>query len=450
MAYNLGDRVYARTLTRRDFLWLATTGVSAAALTGLGGCAVDPVTGEQQIVLMSEDQEKAVDRQQSPHQFSADYGVMPDKAVNAYLSRVGRDMAARSHRPQMPYQFQAVNATYINAYTFPGGSAAATRGILVEMDNEAELAALLGHEIGHVNARHAAERQTRTVLAQAALAGVGVALSASEYSSYAGLATSLGGVGAGALLSHYSRDDEREADALGMDYMTRAGQNPQGMVGLMDMLRSESKQQPGAIERMFATHPMSDERYATASERSRTQYRQHGKRSMNRERYMDSIAGLRRMKPAIKELQKGDTLLNKDQFRAAEPHFQKALSDQPSDYAGLVMMSKCQIGLNNPNQARRFADRAKQVYPGEAQAHHVAGVSRLMGKDYATAYADFKAYEKQLPGNPTTVFLAAVSLEGARDKQGAAREYYRYLKSVQQGDQAQHAYQRLKSWGYVK
>ena len=450
MRHSLGKRVFERKLNRRDFLWLASAGSVAAALPVLTGCAVDPVTGEQQIVLMSEDQEKAVDKQQSPHQFSADYGVMQDPEVNAYLGEVGRNMAVRSHRPQMPYQFQAVNATYINAYTFPGGSAATTRGILVEMDNEAELAALLGHEIGHVNARHAAERQTRTVLTQAALAGVGVAVSASEYGSYSGLVTSLGGIGAGALLSHYSRDDEREADALGMEYMTKAGQNPQGMVGLMDMLRSESKHKPGAIERMFATHPMSDERYATASQRAGAQYKRHRGRPLNRERYMDSIARVRRMKPAIQELQKGDTLMNKEDYRAAEPHFEQALRQQPRDYAGLVMMSKCQIGLNNPEKARRFADEAKRVYPKEAQAHHVAGVSRLMRHDYSAAYADFKSYERLLPGNPTTVFLAAVSLEGARDKKGAAKEYYRYLRSVQQGDQAKHAYQQLKNWGYLK
>ncbi len=450
MPFRLDSRIFERRLTRRDFLWLASASSVSLALPALTGCAVDPVTGEQQIVLMSEDQEKAVDRQQSPHQFSADYGVMQDPGINAYLDRVGRDMARLSHRPQMPYRFQAVNATYINAYTFPGGSAATTRGILVELDNEAELAALLGHEIGHVNARHAAERQTRTVLAQAALAGAGMAVSASEYSSYAGIVTSLGGVGAGALLSHYSRDDEREADALGMEYMTKSGQNPQGMVGLMDMLRSESKHKPGAIERMFSTHPMSDERYATARERASGQYRKQTGRTLNRERYMDSTARVRRMKPAIQALQKGDTLMDKENYRGAEPHFSQALKQQPGDYAGLVMMSKCQIGLGNAEQARRFADKAKDIYPQEAQAHHVAGVSRLMRNDYSAAYADFKSYEQLLPGNPTTTFLAAVSLEGARDKRGAALEYRRYLQSVQQGEQAQHAYQRLKSWGYVK
>jgi len=161
-------------------------------------------------------------------------------------------------------------------------------------------------------------------------------------------------------------------------------------------------------------------------------------------------ASLRRLKPAIDAMQKGEKLMNKEDYQGAEPHFQAALRHAPDDYAGLVMMSKCQIGLKQPEQARRFADRAKQVNPQEAQARHVDGVARLMQKDYAGAYADFKAYERLLPGNPNTVFLAAVSLEGARDRQGAAKEYYRYLQTSRQGEQAQHAYQRLQAWGYIK
>jgi predicted Zn-dependent protease len=450
MSYPFGRRIWDRTLTRRDFLRLASASTVSTLVPLLSGCAVDPVTGEQQMVLMSEAQERAADREQSPHQFSSDYGIIAQQEVNDYVNRVGQDMARRSHRPGMPYSFQVVNASYINAYTFPGGSTAATRGILVEMDNEAELAGLLGHEIGHVNARHAAERATRSTLTGLAVAGLGVAVSSSRYSNYGGLVNSLGQVGAGALLAHYSRDDEREADALGMEYMARAGHSPEGMVELMDMLRSESKYKPSAIETMFSTHPMSDERYATAKARARSEYGDARGRSLERERYMDNIASLRRLKPTIDALQKGEKLMNKDDFRGAEPHVQEALRYTPDDYAGLVMMAKCQIGLERPEQARRFADRAKQVNPQEAQARHVDGVARLMQQDYAGAYADFKAYERLLPGNPNTVFLAAVSLEGARDRQGAAKEYYRYLKLSGQGAQAQHAYQRLQAWGYLK
>lgn len=450
MTYSLGDRIFRRDLTRRDFLWLVSASGAATVLPGLSGCATDPVTGEDQIVLMSEAQEREVDREQSPHQFSADYGVMQAPEVNAYVSEVGLDMARRSHRPQMPYSFQGVNAVYINAYTFPAGTVAVTRGILSEMENEAEMAGLLGHEIGHVNARHAAERATRSMMAQVALAGAGMAVSASGYGNYANLLNNLGGIGAGALLSHYSRENEREADALAMEYMSRSGHNPDGMVGLMDLLRRESKHKPNAIQTMFSTHPMSAERYATAKERATSKYATEKRLPLNRERYMDSVAEVRRMKPAIEALQKGEKEMDNKNYDAAQVRFSEALRTQPEDYAGLVMMAKCQVALNKPERARQFADQAKRVNPKEAQAHNIAGVSRLMEKDYAGAYSDFKTYDRILPGNPDTLFLSAVSLEGARDKKGAAREYYRYLQSVQKGDRSRHAYQRLKAWGYVK
>ena len=203
-------------------------------------------------MLVSEGEEIQIDKQNSPHQFSSDYGPLQDEALNRYINGIGQRMAARTHRPNMPYSFRGVNATYVNAYAFPGGSIAATRGILLELDNEAELAALIGHELGHVNARHTAERMTTGVLTQAVVSGLSIY--AGTKSEAAGqLASTLGMLGAGALLASYSRDNEREADALGMEYMVRAGYGSNGFVGLMDMLNSMPKRKPGAIELMFTT-----------------------------------------------------------------------------------------------------------------------------------------------------------------------------------------------------
>jgi predicted Zn-dependent protease len=432
-------------MTRRDFLWLTT--LSTAGV--LVGCAADPVTGKQTLVLMSESQEISLDKQHSPHQFSADYGAVQDQALNDYVSEVGRRMAQRSHRPHMPYSFRAVNATYVNAYAFPGGSIAATRGILLSMDNEAELAGLLGHEIGHVNARHTAERMTKSLITSTLVTGAMVYVQA-KHGEYAPLAAGLGGIGAGMLLARYSRNDEREADALGIEYMTRAGQNPQGMVGLMDILRNLSKRKPSAIEMMFATHPMSEERYQTAKQAAETRYRSKQDAPLNKERYMDNTAELRKIKPAIEAMQDGEKEMGKKGYREAESHFARALKIAPNDYAGLVMMAKCQLAQNKHDLARQYAERAQKVYPQEAQAQHLSGVSKLMGNRFEAAYTDFDNYEKILPGNPNTVFLKAVSLEGMQNKRAAAKEYYRYLQIVNQGEQAQYAYQRLVDWGYVK
>jgi len=402
-------------------------------------------------MIVSEDQEIAVDKENSPHQFSADYGALQDKALNDYIDRTGKRIAAQTHRTDMPYSFRGVNATYVNAYAFPGGSIACTRGILLALDNEAELAGLLGHELGHVNARHTGARMSKGMLAQGLVAVAGVAVAAgTESAALGGLTMGLGSIGAGALLAKYSRDDERQADALGMEYMVRSNYNTEGMVGLMDVLRSLSKHKPNALELMFATHPMSDERYKTAVETAGTKYESAKDFPLHRERYMDHTAKLRAKKGAIEEMQNGEKAMAKKDFPTAEGHFRKALKEAPEDYAGLCMMSKCLMAQKKHKQARRYAERAKHVYPEEAQAHHLSGITKLARRDFGRAYEDFSSYEKLLPGNPNTIFLEAYSLERMGRRRDAANEYYRYLNTVNQGDQARYAYGRLVEWGYVK
>jgi len=432
-------------LTRREFLWV--TSASAAGL--LLGCATNPVTGRSQLMLVSEDQEIELDRQNSPHQFSTDYGLLQDRVLNNYINTTGKKISTLTHRPQMPYSFQGVNAAYVNAYAFPGGSIAATRGILVELKNEAELAALLGHEIGHVNARHTAEQMSKGVLTNALIGGIAT-VAGTQSSGLGSLASQLGMIGAGALLAHYSRDNEREADSLGLEYMVKAGYNPNGFVGLMDMLRSTSKHKPNAIELMFSTHPMSDERYRTAVQSVQTQYRQAQNLPLYQERYMDNTVKLRSMKGAIEDMQKGESAMGGEKYDEAETYFKKALKQAPEDYAGLVMMAKCLTVREKYSEAAGFVGKAKQVYPQEAQAHYLAGFVNIKEKKYDSAYEDFNAYEKILPGNPNIKFYQGLSLEGMKHVPESANKYYEYIKIVNQGEKAKYAYQRLVEWGYAK
>jgi predicted Zn-dependent protease len=400
-------------------------------------------------MLVSEEQEIQIDRQNAPFQFSVDYGQLQDKFLNDYVRGVGRNMASRTHRAHMPYSFRGVNATYINAYAFPGGSIACTRGILLALDNEAELAALLGHELGHVNARHTSEQMSKGMLTNA-LVGTVSAVAGAMADGLGQVAGALGSIGAGALLASYSRDNEREADALGMEYMVKGGYSPKGMVGLMEMLRNLSKSKPGAIEMMFATHPMSDDRYQTAVETSQAQYASSQNLPLYRERYMDQTARLRAMKGAIEELQRGEQEMAAQKFGEAEAHYRNALKQTPNDYAGLVMMAACQLIQKEPGEGLRYSEAAKAVYPQEAQAYHLSGFAKIQTRDFAGAYQDFSTNEKTLPGNPNTPFFKGFSLEGMGKKPEAAQEYHRYLQVVKQGKYAQHAYNRLVEWGYYK
>lgn len=430
-------------LSRRHALWLLGASASATTLAALQGCAQSPVTGERILVGMSESQERATDAQYAPHQFSEDLGPVQDDALNRYVSGLGTQLQPHTHRPQMPYSVRVLNANYVNAYTFPAGAMGVTRGILVNLQDEAELAALVGHEMGHVNARHAAQRSGQSLLANVAL--MGVALMADE--SWAGAALVGGQIGASALLSSYSRDNEREADALGQEYVVRAGYPASGMTRLHRLLVDQDAAAPSLLQTMFSSHPMSTERVATAERLAQTQYASTLSRPTRRERFMDETAALRRIKPTIDACQQGETAMSRRQLPAAQSAFAQAIRSTPQDYAANVRMAQCLQAMGKAQEARAYAQTAQQLYPQEAQAHRLAGVLALQLKQPVQAYEHLTRFDQQLPGNPGITFLRGVALEGAGNRRDAAVLYRRFLQTQQQGQAAQYATGRLQAWG---
>lgn len=432
-------------INRRLCLVLSTT--LAAVL--LSGCSTNPVSGHKQLNFLSESREVQIDQENSPHQISADYGAVQDADLNRYVSSVGNQLAALSHRPDMPYNFHVVNAVYINAYAFPGGTIAVSRGILSDMESEAELAALLGHEIGHVCSRHAAQQYTTGMLSSIAVAAAAMIVQQKK-EEYAGLTAGLGMVASGVLLARYSRSNEREADALSLEYMAKGGYNPEGCVTLMDMLRKTQKEKPNVVEMLFATHPMSEERYQTAVQEVAGKYQAQKSYPLNKERYQEKTARLRTIKNAIVQMQNGEKSAVAGNYDAAVSSFQAALKEAPQDYACLLMLAKCMLAKKNFTEAEKYASSARAAYPQEPQALHVMGMAKIGNKQYEAAYADFSEYEKLLPGNPNTIFYKGYSLEGLGRRDGAAQNYQTYLRQVSAGENAQHAHRRLVEWGYIR
>jgi len=354
-----------------------------------------------------------------------------------------------TQRPNMPYSYRVLNANYINAYTFPGGAMGVTRGIVTELNSEAELAALLGHEMGHVNARHAAQREGQSMLAQAAVVGLAVAASAAD-SSWGGLAAIGGQIGASALLASYSRENEREADALGQDYMVRAGYPASGMTQLHGLLVREAKEQPSLLETMFASHPMSSERLATAQRLAETKYAASLKANPQRERFMDSTASLRQLKPAIDACKNGEVAMARKKLPEAQGQFGAALKLAPRDYAANLLMARCLVAQGRQKDAIRDADTARAVYPQEAQAQKLSGVLQLAARNPGAAVQHFEQFDRLLPGDPGIAFLKGVSYEGAGNQRAAAENYARFLRSGGQGQPAEYSMGRLKAWGYAR
>jgi predicted Zn-dependent protease len=239
-------------------------GVASALAFGLAllaGCSVNPATGERQLTLISESQEIQMGRQ-SDEQIVESLGLYPDDELQAYVEGVGRDLAATCERPDLPWTFRVVDDPVVNAFALPGGYIYVTRGILAHLNSEAELAGVLGHEIGHVTGRHAVERLSKAQLAQIGL-GVGMAVS-EDVARFGDLAQQ----GLGILFLKFSRDDERQSDDLGVRYMVRAGYDPREMPKVFETLERVSEAQGGSrIPGWLSTHPAPENRVERIADR---------------------------------------------------------------------------------------------------------------------------------------------------------------------------------------
>ncbi len=226
------------------------TGLVAALLFPLlSGCAVNPVTGQRQFTLFSESQEIQLGRD-ADADIVASLGLVDDPELQRYVHELGLRMALESERPHLPWTFRVLDDPTVNAFALPGGFIYVTRGILAHFSSEAELAGVLGHEIGHVTARHGVTQVSRAQLAQLGL-GVGTIL-APDLAPFADLA----GAGLSLLLLSYGRDAERQADDLGLRYMTSEGYDPREMAATFEMLAAASGAEDGdRIPGFLSTHP---------------------------------------------------------------------------------------------------------------------------------------------------------------------------------------------------
>lgn len=256
----------------------------------LPGCVRNPATGKREIVLVSESQEIAMG-QQSDVQAREEYGVVDNAALQGYVQAMGRKLAAVSHRPGLEWHFTVVDSPVVNAFAIPGGYIYLTRGILAYLGSEAELAGVMGHEIGHVTARHTVRQMTRTQLAQIGL-GVGGILSPT-FGQFGNLAES----GLGLVFLRFSRDDEREADRLGVEYAARAAYDPREVSNFFEVLgRLSAANDRQTIPGWLSTHPDPPERVQTTRMLAQEWIQMLGltaeRMSVNRDNLIRSIDGM--------------------------------------------------------------------------------------------------------------------------------------------------------------
>lgn len=236
--------------------------VLALTLVAFGTtCATNPATGRRELSLVSESQEIAIG-QQGERETLQSMQLVPDSALQQYVRSVAQRMAASSERPALPWSFHVLDDAAVNAFAYPGGPIFITRGILTHMTSEAELAGVLGHEIGHVTARHTAQMISRAQLAQIGL--VAGSILSETVAQFAGVASQ----GLGLLFMKFGRDAEYQADELGFRYMTKDGYDPREMSSMFTMLTRQSAMGgAGRLPEWQSTHPDPENRVARNDQR---------------------------------------------------------------------------------------------------------------------------------------------------------------------------------------
>ena len=391
---------YTYLRVRLSVLWLCIL-----IATGLSACAVNPVTGKKELAFVPQTQEINMGTEQygpGRQMQGGDYSVHPQ--VTAYVNEVGRRLAAVSDR-NLPYEFTVLNNATPNAWALPGGKIAVNRGLLTELNSEAELAAVLGHEIVHAAARHGAKNVERGMLLQGALLAATAATSNSEY---AGMVVGGAGMASQLITQKYSRNAELEADYYGMHYMARAGYDPLAAVELQKtFVRLASGHEQSWIEGLFASHPPSVERIE-ANQRTAAELKHGGERGA--ERYAAAMAPLRRDLPAYEKYAAGKQALEKGELDNALQLAEAAIALQPEEplFHGLrgdirLQQQRYDDAITNYDRALALDNQYFHYYLQRGLAHKEQG-------ELQQAEADLSKSAEYLPTAPALNGMGQLAL----------------------------------------
>ncbi|SDG60644.1 Putative Zn-dependent protease [Pseudomonas benzenivorans] len=380
--------------------------VALLLLSGqLAGCALNPATGRSDFVMMSERQELELGRRHS-QEILKQYPRYADEKLQAYVQQVGERVARHSHRSQLDYRFTVVDSPDINAFALPGGYIYIHRGLLAYLNSEAELAAVLGHEVGHVTARHGVQQQSQSsawgVLGQAVAIGTGV-----------GAAADLTNVLGNAFVRGYGRDMELEADGLGAQYLARSGYDPQAMIEVVKVLKSQEDfaraqaaqrgqaQSAGGYHGLFDTHPDNDRRLQQVVGPARALAT--GQQEVNRDAFLQHLDGLPFGDSAASGVRRGQ------RFYHAELGFALSFPDG----WGIVNRPDALIGHTADRQgfiAMTLENHPKGLAAAELLRQRAGGQRLVAGQ--ALQQAGLQGYSAIIPGSAAR--RVAVLLQGSR------------------------------------
>lgn len=394
----------------------------AAALLGAGllmACSENPVTGKRELHLVSQAQEVQIGEENyAPSQQSQGGAYTVDPGLSRYVNEVGQKLAKVSDRPDLPYEFVVLNNSVPNAWALPGGKIAVNRGLLYHLESEAELAAVLGHEIVHAAARHGAKSMERGILMQVGVAAIGVAAANNEYSNLI-----VGGAALGSQLisTKYGRDAELESDNYGMEYLVRAGYDPAAAIKLQEtFVKLAEGKESNWLEGLFASHPPSRER--VEANRVTAAKLQRPGLTMGVESYRKQLKTVLASKPAYDKYTQGQAALQKKDYRKATALAEEAIALERREGLFYELMGDVQLQQEKFPEAQAQYTQALQRNPDYFSFHLKRGLANQRLGDKAAAQADYESSIKRLP-TALAHYQLGVLAEGRGEKAKAIENY---------------------------
>jgi predicted Zn-dependent protease len=381
------------------------------------GCATNPVTGKNELMLVGEGTELSIgEKNYAPMRQAEGGDYAMDPALTAYVQHVGNRLAAVSDR-KLPYEFVVLNNSIPNAWALPGGKIAVNRGLLTQLRSESELAAVLGHEIVHAAARHSAQQMSRGMIVQGGLLAAQVAASDSDYGN---LYMAGAGLGAQLVMQRYSREAELEADRYGIEYMHRAGYDVQGAVTLQEtFVKLSANRDSSWFEGLFASHPPSQER-VDANRRNSARYAPGGEAGV--EAYAAAMKQTTEWKPAYDAYDAGRKALSAKQVDVALAKASEAIRLLPGEAHFYALRGDAYLVQKKPEPALQAYTEAIARNDGFFYYYLQRGlILERQGQD-TRARSDLETSVKLLPTGGAYYTLGKIASRA--NNLDAARQYY--------------------------
>ncbi len=381
------------------------------------GCGTNPVTKKRELHLVSESQEIAIGKKNygpTRQAQGGDYTLDPE--LTAYVQSIGNKLAAVSDR-KLPYEFSIINDSTPNAWAMPGGKIAFNRGLLYELNSEAELAAVMGHEMVHAAARHGAKDMERGLLLQGAMVAVGIG---AQNTDYANLIVGGAQIGAQLVSTKYGRDAESESDFYGMQYMKKAGYDPAAAVTLQEtFVRLSAEHKSNFIDGLFASHPPSAQRVA-ANKSTLTQLGAGG--DMGTTAYAQKVSKLKSTQAAYKAYDEAVKALASKDLEKAKLLINQAIAGEPREAKFQELLADMALLQKKPEAALALYAKAITMQPDYFKPYIQSGIALFnMGKK-AEAESYLKRANELLPTAPAYNLLGQIA--ESRGETALAMQHY--------------------------